>query len=99
MSDNIFIRHKGEVKENLINLKKEVILGQGIERFAYSKEEKDNKSKAIYELTVENNENMYFTFLSNEGINIHAYIEDREINYEVNGLNNIVNFGKQEIRY
>lgn len=99
MSDNIFIRHKGEIKEDLINLKKEVIIDEDIEKSAYIKQEKDKESKATYELTAENNEYIYFTFFSAEGIKVHAYTEDKEIDCTANGLTNVINFGKCKVRY
>lgn len=98
MSDNIFIRHKGEIKEDLINLSKETILDGDIEKFTYIKQEKDKESKVTYEFTVENNENIYFTFFASEGINIHAYIEDKEIDCAVSELTNIIHFGKCQVR-
>lgn len=42
---------------------------------------------------------MYFTFFSNEGMNVHVYVEDRELDCEVDELTNILHFGKYKVRY
>ena len=96
-NENIFIKHKGKVKEELINLKEDSIIREDGESIVYNIENKEKEAKLIYKFEAQQEGDTYITFEANKQLKMIIYINDKEINIAntKDGLN-ILNLGKQK---